>query len=584
MVHPIRKVLKGLRYLKNYGLRATLRKMKYQFRPREKHCNFEYPKAVLDKQRNTVFPREIKFSILVPLYNTPLPFLKEMVKSVIDQTYSNWELCLADGSDDAHAEVGQAVLKMMETEPRIRYQKLERNLGISENTNACIDMATGDFIALFDHDDLLHKAALFEMMQRICDENADFVYTDELTFLSPDLKKIVTVHYKPDYAPDNLRANNYICHFSAFSRELLEKAGKFNPAFDGSQDHDMILRLTEHANKIVHIPKVLYYWRSHPQSVAMDINSKQYAITAGKNAVKASINRMGYDVEVESSPAFPTIYRFRYAIKENKKVSIIIPNKDHVKDLKKCLQSIFDLTTYPNYEIVIVDNGSTDEKLFAYYEELKARDNVTICSLDIPFNYSKLNNFAVTKATGDYYLLLNNDIKIITPEWIEEMLMYAQRDDVGAVGAKLYYPDDTIQHAGVVLGIGPDGFAGHAFHKEPRGYVGYMGRLYYAQNVMAVTAACMLVKASVYREIGGLDEDFEIAFNDVDFCMKIRKAGYLNVWTPFAEAYHYESKTRGYEDTKEKRERFLKEGDKFRTRWKQDLEREDIYYPTKMFF
>lgn len=586
---PIRYFAKGLRYWRRHGTKGFLRKIK-SFLSSKSGCKKRStpdPK-VLEEQRNTTFPKNIKFSILVPLYNTPIAFLNEMIDSVVAQTYPNWELCLADGSDDAHASVGERVKELAAKDSRILYKKLEKNLGISENTNACIDMATGDFISLFDHDDLLHPSALFEVMRAICEQDADFIYTDEATFKSPNPKKIITNHYKPDFAPDNLRVANYICHFTSFSRTLLDQVGRFRKEFDGSQDHDMILRLTEKAKKIVHIPQILYYWRSHPNSVSLNLASKSYAVDAGIRAVEESIKRCGMNARVESSDIIPTFYRIRYEVDTDQKVSIIIPNKDHLSELKTCIDSILKLTTYPNYEIVIVDNGSSEAALFAYYEEIKTHPNITVCSLDIPFNYSILNNFAISHATGDYYLLLNNDIEIITPNWLEEMLMYAQRDDVGAVGAKLYYPDDTVQHAGVLLGVG--GFACHAFPRFGRAEVGYMGRAGYAQNLSAVTAACMMVKASVWREVQGLDESFKVALNDVDLCLKIRKAGYLIVWTPHAEAYHYESKSRGYEDNPEKQARFEAEVKRFQEKWKQELEDGDPYYnpnfsldPSQMF-
>ena len=588
-IPPVRYFAKGLRYWRRHGTKGFLRKIK-SFLSSRSGCKkrTKLDPAVLEEQRKTEFSKKIKFSILVPLYNTPIAFLDEMIDSVVKQTYENWELCLADGSDDAHANVGERVKALASKDPRILYKKLEKNLGISENTNACIDMATGEYISLFDHDDLLHPSALFEVMKAICEKDADFIYTDEATFKSPNPKKIITNHYKPDFAPDNLRVANYICHFTSFSRELLEKVGRFRKEFDGSQDHDMILRLTEQAQKIVHVPQILYYWRSHPNSVSLNLASKSYAVDAGIRAVEESIKRCGMSAKVESSDIIPTFYRIRYDVNTDKKVSIIIPNKDHLSDLKTCIDSILKLTTYPNYEIVIVDNGSSEAALFAYYEEIKTRPNITVCSLDIPFNYSILNNFAVSHATGDYYLLLNNDIEIITPNWLEEMLMYAQRDDVGAVGAKLYYPDNTVQHAGVLLGVG--GFACHAFPRFGRAEVGYMGRAGYAQNLSAVTAACMMVKASVWREVEGLDESFKVALNDVDLCLKIRKAGYLIVWTPHAEAYHYESKSRGYEDNPEKKARFEAEVNRFKEKWNQELEAGDPYYnpnfsldPSRMF-
>lgn len=577
---PINLFCKGLSSLKNAGFKITWYKVKNKINHYSRIRNIAKTLVLTQEERavqeKTVFDKNIKFSILVPLYNTPIKFLEEMIASVIGQTYSNWELCLADGSDDKHSEVGKYVKKIRAKDKRIKYVKLKQNLGISENTNACIDMASGDYIGLFDHDDILHPSALFENMKVICKENADFIYTDEATFESPNLNKIITAHFKPDYAIDNLRANNYICHFSVFSRELLNCVGKFRKEYDGSQDHDMVLRLTANARKIVHIPRILYYWRSHPLSVAADINSKTYAIDAGKRAVRESIIKSGYECEVESSRAFPTIYRIKYKIKSYDKVSIIIPNKNHVTDLKKCIDSILNLTTYSDYEIIIVDNGSDDNELLEYYDELKKDDRFVICSLDIPFNYSKLNNYAVTKASGKYYILLNNEVEIITPEWIEELLMYVQRDDVGAAGAMLYFPNNTIQHAGVILGLG--GIAGHCFDKVPRNHLGYMGRLCYAQDMSAVTAACMMVKASVYKEVGGLDESFDVAYNDVDFCLKIRKAGYNIVWTPYAEAYHHESLSRGLDDTPEKKSRFASEVERFREKWGKELEAGDPYY------
>ena len=570
-------------FLKNFGLVYTIKRILLKIILQKKYKLFckkiKLSEQERIKQENVNFPHDIKFSILVPLYNTPEQFLREMIQSVLDQTYANWELCLTDGSDKEHKNVEIICKQYAKKDKRIKYQKLEKNLGISGNTNACIEMATGDYIALFDHDDLLHPAALYENMKAICEKNADFIYTDEATFESPDVNKIITVHCKPDYAIDNLRANNYICHFSVFSQKVLKKAGNFRQEYDGSQDHDMILRLTANAKNIVHIPKVLYYWRSHPQSVAMDIDSKSYAINAGKNAVKASIENDGYQAEVESSRAFPTIYRIKYELKDNnEKVSIIIPNKNNCSVLKKCIDSILTTTTYSNYEVVIVDNGSDEKVLFEYYEELKQDLRFKICSLDIEFNYSKLNNYGVSYATGNYYILLNNDIEVITPEWVEEMLMYVQREDVGAAGAMLYYPDDTIQHAGIILGLGQHRTAGHAFYKCHKNSVGYMGRLCYAQNLSAVTAACMMVKASVYKKVNGLDESFAVAFNDVDLCMRIRQAGYLIVWTPYAELYHYESKSRGLEDTPEKQKRFAEEVQRFQSRWVKELVAGDPYY------
>ena len=529
-------------------------------------------------ERETTFSKDIKISILVPLFNTPEKFLREMIDSVQYQTYGNWELCLADGSDDKHQDVGKIVAEYMEKDPRIKYQKIEKNLGISGNTNICFGMATGDYIGLFDHDDILHPSVLFESMKKICDEGADYVYCDEATFQSPDINDLIVLHFKPDYSKDNLRANNYICHFSVFAKELLQSTELFRSAYDGSQDHDMILRLTHNAKKICHIPKILYYWRSHPQSVAADINAKTYAIDAAKRAVHDHIlDTEGIEVQVESTRAFPTIFEIKYPIKGEPKISIIIPNKDHVKDLRRCVDSVLNESTYKNYEIVIVENNSEEQSIFDYYKELEKNENVKIVTYEGTFNYSKINNFAVQSATGEYLLFLNNDTEVITAEWMENMLMYAQRDDVAAVGAKLYYGDNTIQHAGIVLGLGAHRAAGHTHYKAPHEHLGYMGRLCYAQDVSAVTAACLLVKKALFDEVGGFDESFTVAFNDVDLCMKFRELGYLNIFTPFAEMYHYESKTRGLEEG-EKLRRFEREVAAFRAKWKAHLDAGDPYY------
>ena len=460
---------------------------------------------------------------------------------------------------------------------RIKYKKLEKNLGISGNTNACLEMASGDYIGLFDHDDLLHPAALYEVMRAICEQGADFIYTDELTF-SGNISNVITAHFKPDYAPDNLRANNYICHFSVFSDRILENVKGFRSEYDGSQDHDFILRATECAKKIVHIPEILYYWRSHPNSVAADINSKTYAIDAGKRAVHDHILRHDMESVVESSRAFPTIYRIKYELKETPLVSIIIPNKNHLEDLRRCIESILEKSTYTAYEIIVVDNGSNETGVQDYYRELNQNERIRVVSWNEEFNFSAINNYGVKFAQGKYLILLNNDTEIITKSWIEEMLMYAQRQDVGAVGTKLYYGDDTIQHAGVVLKLGRHRAAGHIFSKVDKENLGYMGRLCYAQNLSAVTFACVMIPRHVWDEVGGLDESFAVAFNDVDMCMRIRKAGYLIVWTPYAELYHYESKSRGLEDTPEKKKRFEGEVKRFRERWKAELAAGDPYY------
>ena len=540
-------------------------------------------KEEIDKQKSTKFAKNIKFSILVPLYNTPERFLREMIQSVIDQTYGNWELCLADGSDDAHEDVGRIVKEYSDKDNRIRYEKLKENLGISGNTNKCFDMATGEYIGLFDHDDLLHPCALYEYMKVICEKDADYVYCDETTFKGDSIDNMVTLHFKPDFAPDNLRANNYICHFSVFSQELVKKCGTFRSDFDGSQDHDMILRLTKEAKNIVHVPMILYYWRSHAGSVASDINAKSYAIDAAKGAVAAHLKSCGFsDFKIESSRAFETIFRIRYHLTAHPKVSIIIPNKDHVEDLTRCIESILNKSSYDNYEIIVVENNSTTKEIFDYYDSISKHPQVKVVTYKGEFNYSAINNFGASFATGEQILLLNNDTEVITRSFIEELLMYSQREDVGAVGCMLYYPDYTIQHAGIVLGLGAHRTAGHSHYRMVKENLGYMGRLCYAQNVSAVTGACLMVKKSLFDEVSGLSEDLAVALNDVDLCLKLRKKGYLNVFTPFAELFHYESASRGDDVTSEasskNAERYNKECEVFKDKWKVELEAGDPYF------
>lgn len=572
---------KGLYSLRTNGLRVTWQKaiQKIYFGVSVAHIAKQalFSEDELAQQRKHRFSQKVKFSIVVPLYNTPERFLREMIESVQAQTYAGWELCMADGSDAQHGEVTSICWEYACRDKRIRYRRLEKNLGISGNTNACLEMATGDYIGLFDHDDLLHPAALYEVMRTIENTGADFVYTDEAVFVSPDINKISNVHFKPDFAPDNLRANNYICHFTVFKRSLLDQVGLFDPDCDSSQDHDMVLRLTEKAQRVAHIPEILYYWRAHAGSVAESTGVKPYVIQAGIRAVERQLKRLGLEGKVEPARPGLTIYRTRYTVKGTPKVSILIPNYEHINDLRTCLNSIFHKTTWPDYEIVIVENNSSSRELFAYYESLQREHaNVRVVTWKGAFNYSAINNYGAQFCTGDYLLLLNNDIEVITPDWIEEMLMFAQRADVGAVGAMLYYPDKTIQHAGVCLGMG--GVAGHYYQRMTRESPGYMGRLLYQQNMSVVTGACMLLRREVWDKVGGLDVDWTVAFNDVDLCMRIRKAGYLIVWTPYAELTHYESKSRGTEDTPEKQKRFEGEVLRFQSRWAKELEAGDPYY------
>ncbi len=597
--------------LRNQGsLKGVIAKIKYKQIEKKAMTHYgteSFPSEETRKQQeNAAFEKTPLISILVPLYNTPEKFLRDMIESVLAQTYHNWQLCLADGSDAEH--IGQVSAIVSEyckdlranargTGCRIRYQKLERNEGISGNTNHCLELADGEYIGLFDHDDILHPEVLYWYVKAINEENADYIYCDETTFKGDDINRMITMHFKPDYAIDNLRANNYICHFSVFKRSLLDGTELFRTKFDGSQDHDMILRLTDRAQHIVHVPKLLYYWRSHAGSVASDISAKPYAIDAAKGAVADHLRRHGYDhFKITSTRAFETIFKITYEVQGTPKISIVIPNCEHAEDLRRCIDSIYEKSVYDNYEIIVVENNSTGSEIKSYYEELKngnLKEVVKVvdynahvaekasgkpASSKLPFNYSAVVNYGVSMSTGEYIILLNNDTQVITVNWMEELLMYAQRADVGAVGAKLYFPDRKIQHAGVVLGLGAHRTAGHSHYGQAGMNLGYMGRLCYAQDVSAVTGACLMVSRAKYDEVGGFDTGFAVSLNDVDFCLKLREKGYLNVFTPFAELYHYESLSRGLDLEGKNAERYEKESEHFRTKWKDVLAKGDPYY------
>jgi GT2 family glycosyltransferase len=571
---------RSILYLKKNGIRAAAKKIgahiQKQVRKRFSRLEMELalPKHKRTIQENTVFPRQIKFSIITPLYNTQEEHLAAMIESVIAQTYDNWELCLTDGSDDGHDNIRFICERYALDDNRIKYKKLEKNLGISENSNKAIEMSGGEYIGFLEHDDVLHPSVFYEIMKVICQKkrDADFIYTDEAVF-SP-AGKIVLRHHKPDFAIDTLCSHNYISRFTVFSRTLMEKAGLFRAEFDGSQDYDLILRYTAIASSIYHIPKLLYF---HQRREKSDISKKIGVISAAENALNDHLKRRGISAQVEAKIGLPGYYRIIYELTERPLVSIIIPNRDNASLLRSCLSSIIERTTYDNYEIIIVENNSADNAIVNFYKELKRYANIHVVYWEgKEFNFSEICNRGFRHANGKQLIFLNNDIEIITPNWIEEMLMYCQRDDVGAAGAKLYFSNRSIQHAGVVLGI--EGTAGHILYGAPFGYAGYMGNLKIVQNMSAVTAACMMVRRQVFEEVGFFDPEFKASYNDVDLCLRIRKAGYVIVWTPYAEAYHFESKSRGYNITSEKKRQLIQEMALFKVKWKEDLARGDPYY------
>jgi GT2 family glycosyltransferase len=482
-------------------------------------------------------------------------------------------LCVADGgSTEPH--VAEILNDYAAGDPRIKVELLGRNEGIAGNSNAAIALATGDYVALLDHDDTLAPFALYEVVRAVNQHpDADFLYSDE-DKLSQDGTVRYEPHFKPDWAPDQLRSHNYICHLSVFRRDLMRELGGFRTGFDGSQDYDLILRATEKARQVVHIPKVLYHWRTHSSSTAFDPKAKLYAYEAAQKAITEHLNRRGTPGEVEFGLTYG-IYSIRYELPARPKVSIVIPNRDQADLLRQCVASI-DGSSYTNFELVILENGSREAKTHAYYDELRRRANVRIVTWDRPFNYSAANNFAARHATGEVLVFLNNDIEVKAPDWLERLLGHALRPEVGAAGAKLYYPDGTIQHAGVVVGLG--GVAGHMHHHFPGEHFGYVGRLIVCQNFSAVTAACLMVRREVFEAVGGFDEAFVLTFNDVDFCLRLRQQGWLVVWTPEAQLYHWESKTRGPDTHGEALERFKREEALFKERWGDFLAGGDPYY------
>lgn len=532
----------------------------------------------LKAQRAHLFAYAPKISIAIPLYNTPISYLEELLDSIVGQTYANWELCLADGS--TQEEVGAYIRKKYGTDRRIRYERMKENLGIAGNTNAAVAMATGEYVMLCDHDDLLEISALYEMVLQLNqDPSIDIIYTDE-DLVNSDTTEYYSPRFKPDYNPDFLRSINYICHIFMVRKTILNEVGCFREEFDGAQDWDFILRCCEKSDRICHIPKVLYHWRAHENSTAGNPDSKKYAIDAGKRALEQHYARLGLEAELRYTDIF-IMFQTILKVQGNPKVSVIISSKDHIDDLEKCITSIEEKTTWKNYEIIVVENNSEEPETFAYYEQLMLRyENVRVVYWKDEFNYSAINNFGASYATGDYYLLLNNDIEVITPQWMEWMLGYCQREDVGIVGAKLYYPDDTVQHCGAVIGLG--GFAGHVLTRSGREDVGYFGRLKAIQDISAVTAACLMIKKTTFEAVQGLDESFKVALNDMDLCLKVRALGQLIVLNPWAELYHYESKSRGMETEKTKYERFKGEVERFRTKWDRILQDGDPYYNKNM--
>jgi glycosyltransferase involved in cell wall biosynthesis len=514
-------------------------------------------------------------SILLPVYETPERWLRRCLDSVLQQAYPHWELCIADDASPS-PRVRRVLAEYERRDPRIRVSYRERNGHIVEASNSALAMARGEFVALLDHDDELRPHALLEMAEAIIAAPAlELLYSDEDKLDEAGVR--CQPYFKPDWNPDLLLSQNYLCHLAVVRTARVRAVGGFRAGFDGSQDHDLFLRCTAGLDPrlIHHVPKVLYHWRAVAGSTALERGAKDYAGAAGAHAVRDFLADAGAGADVEELPHGH--YRVRWPVPEPApKVSVIIPTRDREQLLRTCVKSVRERTRYPSVEIVVVDNQSTDPATLAYLDELR-ESGVRVLSYDAPFNYSALNNWAAAQCDGPLLCLLNNDIEVIGEEWLEEMAGHALRPGIGAVGAMLYYPDDTIQHAGVILGLG--GVANHAYAGQPMGYPGHGARALVAQNLSAVTGACLVVRRELYAAMGGLDERLQVAFNDIDFCLRLGEAGYRNVWTPFARLYHHESASRGREDSPDKVRRFLDEVDFMERRWGSLLHRDPAYNP-----
>lgn len=572
-------IQKGFRYLKHYGPKEFWIRLHERFEPEEVPYGPWYEayvpdEAALEKQRHHHFEYSPLISVAVPAYRTPEKFLAQMIDSLLAQTYGNWELCIANGSPEDSA-MKKVLEEYTKKDSRIRVSELTENKGIAGNTNAALEMAQGEFVGLLDHDDLLAPNALYEIVRALDeDRNLDAVYTDE-DKVTTELDEHFQPHLKPDFNLDLLRSNNYICHFFVVRRSIVQKVGGFCQEFDGAQDHDFIFRCIETAEKVGHIPEILYHWRTHKASTADNPASKMYAFDAGKRAIEAHLKRTGTEGIVSHTPDLG-FFRVKYPVQGQPLVSVIIPNKDEKETLKACIDSIREKTEYPNYEIIIVENNSTTDEIFQYYKELSQDPRIRLLRWKKEFNYSAINNYGVRHANGEYLLFLNNDVTVITPGWIKELLGVCQRPEVGAVGVKLIYPDNTIQHAGCVIGLG--GIAGHMFVDMPANRTGYLHKASILQDMSAVTAACMMMKRTAFEEAGGFTEKLSVAFNDVDLCLKVRKNHKLIVYDPYVQLYHMESKTRGAEDNKEKVRRFQEEIEYMRCQWIDILKKGDPYY------
>lgn len=518
-------------------------------------------------------------SVIMPTYNTDEYFLRCAIDSVIKQSYPNWELCIADDASTS-PRVRFVLEEYASLDGRIKVHFRDENGHISLASNSALELATGEYVALFDHDDMLAKHALLFVAESVnLVRDALIIYSDEDKLMDSGCRAYP--HFKSDWNPNLIYSNNYVSHLCVYKKSLLDRIGGFRPGYEGAQDYDLLLRSIDHAeyDQIIHIPKVLYHWRIHADSTASSSDAKSYTVDAGLRALQDYFLVKNINVEVKALDV-PNVYRVMWPLPSLPPlISLLIPTRDHVELIKNCVNSILDKTTYENYEIIILDNASVEVETLHFFKEIQARSSrVSVLSYNHEFNYSAINNFGVSHSRGEIIGLINNDIEVINPGWLTEMVSHVIRPEIGCVGAKLYYADDTIQHAGVILSLG--GVAGHGHRGFSRHDPGYFSRLISVQNLSAVTAACLLVRRNIFDAVGGLDEfNLTVAFNDVDFCMKVAALGYLNLWTPFSELYHYESISRGSEDTQEKRQRFAAEVNFMISKWGERLDADRFYNP-----
>ncbi|MFK4567202.1 glycosyltransferase family 2 protein [Enterococcus sp. UD-01] len=576
-------VHKGISYLKRNGIKGTIQRVKIEkirrqssypsWLERNEQFDFEQIKAEI-----AAFDYRPKISIAMPVYNVEEKWLRRCIDSILIQDYPNWELCMADDAS-TDPKVKELLEEYQQLDERIKVVYRKVNGHISEATNSALALATGEFVALLDNDDELPRIAFYEVVKAL-NENPelDLLYSDEDKIDMDGNRSDPS--FKPDWSPDLLLGTNYISHLGVYRKTILEEIGGFRKGYEGSQDYDLVLRFTEKttAERIKHIPKVLYHWRMLPTSTAVDQSSKGYAFEAGLKAVQDALVRRGIKGYATHGRA-NGLYDVYYEVEKEELVSIIIPTKNGYKDIQRCVSSILEKTTYQNYEIIIADNGSTDEKmqeLYASYQE-QLNDRFRVLTIDIPFNFSKINNIAAKSAQGKYLLFLNNDTEVINGDWLKLMVSFGQQERIGCVGAKLLYPNNTIQHAGVILGLG--GVAGHGHYGYPHGDLGYFGKLALNVDYLAVTAACLLMKKADFEAVSGFDEEFTVAFNDVDLCLKVKALGRDNVWLHEAELYHFESQTRGYDDKGKKKKRFEKEKAMMENKWASLIADDPFYNP-----